>query len=148
MRYGENIKIINEMLISEQNDLVDVNDTVYYVGDFVIGDIDDVINISNKLNGIIYLILGNHDTLPMGRITNKFHVITKNIYRLLYNNYTFNLFHYPLYEWPDYHIDNSIHVHGHTHGKCDKYNNRSIDVGYDNNNFRLLSIYDIIKLLK
>jgi calcineurin-like phosphoesterase family protein len=100
----------------------------------------------NKLNGTIHLLIGNHDKFNKFNISinNKIKILDDTIYTINHNNCIFKLFHYPLYEWPNYY-EGAIHLHGHTHGKV-KYNNRSIDVGYDNNNFRLLSIIDILKI--
>ena len=142
---GKNIKTINKSLISQQNNQVNSTDEIYYIGDFSSAKIKDTIDLMNKLNGKIYLLIGNHDKFKKYNITinNKLTILDDTIYTLNYNNYIFNLFHYPLYEQPDYY-KGAIHLHGHTHGKI-KYNDMAIDVGYDNNNFRLLSINDIIK---
>jgi len=54
----------------------------------------------NKLNGKIYLLIGNHDKFKKYNITisNKIIILNNTICTLNYNNYIFNLFHYPLYE--------------------------------------------------
>lgn len=51
----------NEMLISNWNYKVDVNDTVYFLGDFAFRNKTKAEIIGRKLNGHKIIILGNHD---------------------------------------------------------------------------------------
>lgn len=54
---------MTNMLINKFNEVVEPNDTVFCLGDCVMGSIDEekIIQTLEKLNGHIYLILGNHD---------------------------------------------------------------------------------------
>jgi calcineurin-like phosphoesterase family protein len=73
------------------------------LGDFVIGStINDVMNIVSRLNGCIYLLLGNHDSMfndsHTNIQTNRF-IIKHGIVNInLFNRYTIDMFHYPLLE--------------------------------------------------
>ena len=55
-----NVEEMNETIIKNWNSVVGKEDIVYHLGDFTI-DNDNIKNIVNKLNGIIFLIRGNHD---------------------------------------------------------------------------------------
>ncbi len=56
---------MNKVMISKYNSMVDDNDTVYFIGDFVpfAKQLDSVQRLTDKLKGKKHLILGNHDTL-------------------------------------------------------------------------------------
>ena len=143
---GRNIISINKSLIKRQNDQITNNDIIYYIGDLSSGSVKNTLKILERLNGKrINILIGNHDKFSNYNvlINNKIKILDKTIYTLNYNSYVFKLFHYPLYEQPEQY-NGAIHLHGHTHGKV-KYNNNAIDVGYDNNNFRLLSMEDILQ---
>lgn len=146
--FGKNISNINNTLINQQNNQILFNDVIYYIGDFSTCNIQDTIDIFNRLNGKKYLLIGNHDKFNKFnvKINNRLYILDDKIYTLNYKEFTFKLFHYPLFEQPDYY-NGAIHLHGHLHGKY-KYNDKAIDVGYDNNNYKLLSLENIINLIK
>lgn len=53
---------MNEFMIKQWNSVVKENDKVYHLGDVSLGlKSNDVANILSKLNGVKYLIKGNHD---------------------------------------------------------------------------------------
>lgn len=56
-----NIEAMNETLIANWNKVVGTNDIVFHLGDFCLGDSAKWNGILDRLNGKIYLILGNHD---------------------------------------------------------------------------------------
>jgi calcineurin-like phosphoesterase family protein len=56
-----NAKEMNEAIIENWNSIVKSKDVVYHGGDFGFGDITQLIDLRNKLNGTMRLILGNHD---------------------------------------------------------------------------------------
>lgn len=149
VKYGKDVNIINKFMIESQNNQVDITDIVYYIGDFSSAKISITIELIKKLNGNIKLLIGNHDKFKTSGIVipNKLEILQNGIYRLYHNEIIFNLFHYPLKEQPDYY-NRSIHLHGHTHGKQNGYDDRAIDVGFDNNDYKLLSIDNIINMVK
>ena len=77
-----------------------MTDDVYYIGDFSSATVQDTINLMNKLNGKINLLIGNHDKFTKHNIdiNNRIKILDTSVYKLIYNNYIFDLFHYPLYE--------------------------------------------------
>ena len=56
-----NVEVMNEALIANWNSVVGPDDIVFHLGDFCLGGSAEWTNILNRLNGKIYLIVGNHD---------------------------------------------------------------------------------------
>lgn len=57
----KNVEDMNETLIENWNRVVSQDDIVFHLGDFCMGGSHEWTKILNRLNGKIYLILGNHD---------------------------------------------------------------------------------------
>lgn len=109
---------MNEAIIERWNKTVKWNDTVYHLGDFILGNDSDGIKIIKQLNGNIKLVIGNHDTDNRISIFSTIYNI-KDIqfgYRIKNGKKTFLLTHYPLLSG---NFDNSktYSIHGHTHSQ-------------------------------
>lgn len=95
------------------------------------------------------LINGNHDRAYNPQLF-------EGVYDYLeikYKGQLFILFHYPILKWKNCEF-NSIHLHGHIHSNKD-YNQeqiqmktRCLDIGVDANNYKPISIDEIMDLLK
>ena len=59
--WARNISAMDEKLIEAWNAKVLPHDTIYHLGDFCFGNENQIHDIAKRLNGEIYLILGNHD---------------------------------------------------------------------------------------
>ena len=57
----KNVEVMNETLIANWNSVVGPGNIVFHLGDFCLGGSAEWTNILNRLNGKIYLIVGNHD---------------------------------------------------------------------------------------
>ena len=57
----KSVEVMNETLIANWNSVVGPDDIVFHLGDFCLGGSAEWTNILNRLNGKIYLIVGNHD---------------------------------------------------------------------------------------
>jgi calcineurin-like phosphoesterase family protein len=57
----ESVEEMNETLIRNWNETVPKDGTVFHLGDFAFGGWREWMSAYNRLNGKIYLILGNHD---------------------------------------------------------------------------------------
>ena len=55
------VEQMNETLINNWNGIVSKDDTVFHLGDFCLGGAAEWTKLLDRLNGKIYLILGNHD---------------------------------------------------------------------------------------
>lgn len=95
-----NAEEMNEKLIENWNAVVSENDTVYMLGDFIMGRADTIPNILPRLNGKIILVRGNHDTDAKLEIycdlySDKIIKITDLLY-IPYNGLFFVCCHFPL----------------------------------------------------
>ena len=149
------IQHMEEEIIKKWNKKVNPNDVVYMLGDITWGyDSKEVKNILDKMNGIKYLIIGNHDKIGPHQLSNCWAEIVP-YKRIIIDNKIIILSHYPMLEWDGaYH--KSIHLHGHTHGLLDlkeytkltKHGNiNCMDVGMDTNNYEPYSWEDIKKIM-
>ena len=57
----KDVGMMNETIISNWNNTVGLDDIVFHLGDFCLGGSAEWTKILDRLNGKIYLILGNHD---------------------------------------------------------------------------------------
>lgn len=145
-----NVEEMNEKMIHNWNSIVDSDDEVFILGDFVVqGNGKHANQILKQLNGKKFLIKGNHDHFindPDFEISH-FEWI-KDYYSFRYAGIKFILFHYPILEWDNF-FENSLHLYGHVHEKEKEYfentlNSRAINVGVDVNNYCPISIEKII----
>ncbi len=102
---------MNEALISNWNNAVSPQDTVYIVGDFAIDD--ENAQVIERLNGEKHLILGNHDKALTEKALKAFASVN-TILTITDNGRSVCLCHYPLMSY-----ENSIYggyqVFGHIH---------------------------------
>ena len=138
-RKYNNIEEHNESLIAIWNERVKPNDVVYHLGDVAFANVNNTLNILNRLQGNINLIIGNHDKklVKNAEFRKKFSSIS-HYQELKINGYNVVLFHFPIESWDRKH-HGSIHLHGHTHSdEHHNYNNQienRMDVGVDANPF-------------
>lgn len=110
---------MNEAIVERWNEVVKEEDTVYHLGDVLMGHYD--VNILKRLNGNIFLVSGNHDSLQKisdiyetGKVTNTIH--TSEL--LKFGKLNFFCCHYPVLtaNFDDRHFSQHIiSLHGHTH---------------------------------
>ena len=56
----KDVEQMNETLIANWNRVIGPNDTVFHLGDFCLGGAAEWTKVLDRLNGKIYLIMGNH----------------------------------------------------------------------------------------
>lgn len=138
-----NILEMDETLLSNINEIVKKNDTLYILGDFTLSTevkkYRDYINCSN-----IHLVLGNHDRYESCILDKPFSSVS-NYKELKYNKQLFVMSHYAFRVWRKSHRG-SFHLYGHSHGSLPGIG-RSMDVGVDCNNYYPFSIEKIIEKL-
>ena len=93
-----NVEEMNVQQILNWNKVVNYDDTVYLLGDIMLGDVDKGIRCLEQLNGKIFIIRGNHDT--DNKIQRYVNVDPRIQYLgyatpLKYEGYHFYLTHYP-----------------------------------------------------
>lgn len=139
---------MDECMISNWNQKVSKDDTVYHLGDFAFGRYwEDIDKYRKRLNGKIHLIKGNHDK-------------SKLFFRHGFTNFNWNSFqeikvqgqditlcHYALRVWNKSH-HGAWHLYGHSHGSLmDDPNSLSFDVGVDCHNYTPLSFDEVAKIM-
>ena len=110
------VEEMNEVIIENWNKVVAPNDTVYHLGDIVLSDIEQGIDIIYRLSGKIRLAIGNHDTenkLARFKALGLFDDIQFG-YRINYHHKKFLLTHYPQLTG-NFDSSKTYSLHGHTH---------------------------------
>ncbi|WP_455490311.1 metallophosphoesterase [Granulicatella sp.] len=147
-----NVEEMNKTIIANWNATVNKNDEVYVLGDmfFRADDIKEINNTLKQLNGIKYLIYGNHDDyINHPDFDTSAFIFIKSYYTFKQNKRKFILFHYPILEWEGK-KQGSILLYGHVHNdNPDYYANvlgkNAFNVGADMIDFRPISIQEIFK---
>jgi len=137
---------MNETIIYNWNNTVTLDDTIYCLGDFGFGPVNNLLPLFNRLNGKKILIRGNHDKKDVIKLPwDSIH----DILEVKYQNITYNLCHYP-----DYHMRtcskssyDTRYLFGHCHGALTPHN-CSCDVGMDCWGFTPVSILQLDKLFE
>jgi len=132
-------------LINNWNSVVKPDDHVYQLGDFCFGKIDQIINISRRLNGVQHWIIGNHDK----EIENNIQLCLDKIPKLdsidYYKQINLNgqkiiLCHTAFAVWVGSH-KGYYNLYGHSHSTFEPHKRgKQMDVGVDNA-FKILGQY-------
>jgi calcineurin-like phosphoesterase family protein len=148
------VKEMNEALLDYWNQTVKPNDFVWHLGDVAMGHFDESWEYVKKLNGTIFLVIGNHD-----RIARRYHMAekyvarfaTRYLERFQATDYEMRLGDWKLHHFPYFgdHVgeerftefrpkdDGSILVHGHVHEEWkSRPTERMFNVGVDVRDFR------------
>ena len=147
-----NVEQMNETLIDNWNQVVGKDDIVFHLGDFCLGGAAEWTKLLDRLNGKIYLILGNHDlkNFRQGFIQRFEHVALQMF--ITVDKQKMYLSHYPFLCFEGGYKD-IWQLFGHVHTRK---NNTGIDaerlqylyptqydVGVDNNNFEPVSFEEV-----
>jgi calcineurin-like phosphoesterase family protein len=137
------VEEMNEVLIENWNSVVSDDDEIYHIGDFGWKNNKLNIEILRRLNGIKYLIQGNHDKklIKDRAIRNEFEWI-KDYYELEHEDSFIVMCHYPFKVWNKNYYG-AINLFGHSHGKT-KTEANQLDVGVDVHNFKPISLDSIL----
>lgn len=113
----ESIEEMNKAIISRFNSKVQPEDTVYILGDLMLGDKEAGEECLKQLNGKKIIILGNHDMNPRIEIYKKYAEQVIYGLPLKYKKKTFFLSHYPTLtgNMDDTPGHCTYNLHGHTH---------------------------------
>lgn len=147
----KDVEEMNEKLVENWNKVVPENGIVFHLGDFAFGGSALWNNIIPRLNGRIYLILGNHDRKNIRQgYMDKFVDVVPQM-QIDIEGRSVYLNHYPfLCYGGSYRDENSVwqlfgHVHSGPHSgglDCDRLGilfPYQYDVGVDNNNYTPIS---------
>lgn len=145
-RHMGTVEDMNEILVHNWNSVVGKGDEVYLLGDFALGTVEEVTEIRKRLNGQIYLILGNHDSWVNDK-TRKLFGFVKDYHYAKIEEHRFVLFHYGIASWRNA-SHGSYHLHGHSHNSLKPIIPHRLDVGVDGHNFFPWSLEEIVTYFK
>lgn len=152
----KSVEQMNETLITNWNSVVSEDDIVFHLGDFCLGGAAEWTKLLDRLNGKIYLILGNHDlkNFRQGFIQRFEHVALQMF--IMVDKQKMYLCHYPFLCFEGGYKD-VWQLFGHVHTR---ENNTGIDaerlrylyptqydVGVDNNDFKPVSFNEVKEII-
>lgn len=152
----KSVEQMNETLIANWNSVISEDDIVFHLGDFCLGGAAEWTKLLDRLNGKIYLILGNHDlkNFRQGFIQRFEHVALQMF--IMVDKQKMYLCHYPFLCFEGGYKD-VWQLFGHVHTR---ENNTGIDaerlrylyptqydVGVDNNDFKPVSFNEVKEII-
>ena len=149
------VEEMNQAIIHNWNSIVDEKDVVFILGDLMLGDNASGIKMIEQLNGLFYLIRGNHDTDTRIELYRKLDncVEIYDAKYLKYNGYHFYLTHYPCLTG-NLHKETlkqmTLNLHGHTHAQTPFFYDLPFcyNVGVDAHNCMPISFEQVIEDMK
>lgn len=153
---------MNEEIISNWNRVVKPNDIVFHLGDFMFGDVTTFHSIRDRLNGKIYLIMGNHDWKILNQhiIDDAFEGVYNQL-KITVDGQTIYLNHFPYLAFDGIYRDKPTwQLFGHVHSDKNLHDQHSpdkdrlgyllpmqYDVGMDNNYYTPISFADVKEII-
>lgn len=162
-RPWDNIDEHDKALIDNWNSVVNPDDTVFHLGDFVFGGAPKWKDIRQQLNGHIILIKGNHDDHSLQQ--SLYSLFEDVVYqaRIMIDGRTVYLNHFPFlcfaHSDPQIYNDSyAINLFGHVHsrigtngydtGRLQYLYPTQYDVGVDNNTYTPISWQNVDNIIK
>ena len=148
---------MNEKLIGNWNSVVGPDDIVFHLGEFCLGGSAEWTKVLDRLNGKIYLIIGNHDLKNMKQgFTGRFEHVAMEM-RIEIGKQKIYLNHYPFLCFEGGYKD-VWQLFGHVHtrknntgidaGRLQYLYPTQYDVGVDNNDFMPVSFEQVKKIIE
>mgnify|MGYP002416443369 FL=1 len=153
----KDVEQMNDVMIANWNSVIGKDDTVFHLGDFCLGGAAEWTKILDRLNGKIYLIMGNHDlkNIRQGFISRFEHVAMQM--RIEIGKKRIYLCHYPFLCFEGSYKDDVWQLFGHVHtrrsnsgidaGRIQYLYPTQYDVGVDNNNFTPVSFGQVKRII-
>jgi calcineurin-like phosphoesterase family protein len=146
------VSAMNELIITNWNSIITTEDTVFILGDFLMGIVANSIPLIRRLNGSKILIRGNHDKTLSKLIKNDSSL--SDLFESVHDYYEYFhmhdgknrmicMSHFPMRHWHGQNAG-SIMLHGHLHGSPCDVPGRIKDVGIDTNNLRPYLLDDVV----
>lgn len=153
----KDVEQMNDVMIANWNSVIGKDDTVFHLGDFCLGGAAEWTKILDRLNGKIFLIMGNHDlkNIRQGFISRFEHVAMQ--IRIEIGKKRIYLCHYPFLCFEGSYKDDVWQLFGHVHtrrsnsgidaGRLQYLYPTQYDVGVDNNNFTPVSFGQVKRII-
>ena len=152
------VEAMDDALVTNINDVVGADDTLYHLGDFV-GPVEDSISKTGHARAIrerikcrkIILIRGNHDPHGKAHFDKLFDSVQDLISFQGWSDSRVSgahrvvMGHYAIRVWQGRH-NGSLHLYGHTHGTIPEVG-RSTDIGVDCWGYRPQRLDDVLSML-
>lgn len=151
LKYGRgesfsNVEEMNEKLISNWNEVVPKDGIVFVLGDFALCSKTKIHEILDRLNGKIYLILGNHDDKSYFKHPKV--VFVDNYLRIKIEDNDIILSHYPFRSWEKRQYG-AWNLHGHCHNTLDQDGSKQMDCCVENGKrYKPFSYFEIKEFMK
>lgn len=140
------VEQMNAELVSNWNSRIGVNDIVFHLGDVALRlRPDESRGVLKLLNGVKYLVPGNHDRRSLG-VLREFFTVTDPLQEVVIDGEMVVLCHFPLESWNRGH-HGVIHLHGHSHGSMAPRKGR-MDVGVDAVGYKPIEWVDVKEMIK
>jgi calcineurin-like phosphoesterase family protein len=147
------VEEMNQVLITNWNEVITDDDTVFILGDVTWGNNTNLIGYIEQMKGHKILIKGNHDNKLQKTICDKLFDFACDQLRLTIDGKHVILNHYPFLCFAE-DIQLFGHIHsgpGSTSHDVDKYMNcgnlNQLDVGVDNMNYKPVSWKEILEMV-
>ena len=142
---------MDETLINNWNKVVDKEDVVFHLGDFAVGGAASWSNLLQRLNGKVYLIMGNHDVHTIDKGFEGFQYVSWEMLieigkqKIYLNHYPFLCFSGAKKNtWQLFgHVHTSPYFKGKDSSRLSLLFPTQYDVGVDNNNFTPISYNEV-----
>ena len=142
---------MNETIIKNWNSVVNPEDSVYVLGDLMLGDNENGRKLLSQLKGELHVILGNHDTEARVDIYRNLYNVVEVCYatQIKIDGWNFYLSHYPTMTCnleKDFSKHCLLNLYGHTHQKENFYNGLPFcyHVGLDSHNCTPIEFNEVI----
>ncbi|KUO72658.1 MAG: hypothetical protein APF77_00520 [Clostridia bacterium BRH_c25] len=143
---------MDEYLLEQWNNCVDVNDTVYIIGDLFFRNTVSADEYLHRMRGKKHLIKGNHDKDWMKKTDLEKHFQSvSNMLEISDGSHKITLCHYPMMTW-NAAAKGSYLIYAHIHNKTDaayfqllKSMPNALNAGVDINHFRLVTFAELVK---
>lgn len=146
-QFFKTIDQMDEVMIENWNKVVGPSDHIFHLGDLSFYRPHRTIEILGCLNGIKYLVRGNHDRNNLNTdCLRMFDGGVEHYHEITVGSLLITLCHFPLRSWNGMHHD-SWNLHGHSHGSLNAVG-KQLDVGVDTHGFSPYSIEEIAEDMK
>jgi calcineurin-like phosphoesterase family protein len=137
---------MNECIIENWNKVVSEKDRIIILGDFFMGQLQDIMPIFDRLNGNITLVKGNHDQKNRIKLLQDKLDSVVDMLTLYHGEKKFLCTHYPMITDNQGLNDGVYNLHGHTHSSS-KWSEYPLcyHVGTDAHSFTPIAFEDIVK---
>ena len=151
----QSIEEMNQAIIERYNDAVKDNDTVYVLGDCILGELESGLRCIKQLRGNKYLAYGNHctDARMKAFAANHFFKEIQMGYRIKASKITFVATHYPTIT-ANGNDNRVLGLYGHTHQQTNFFSDESgirtymYHVGVDSHDCTPVNLEELVAEIK